>query len=133
MSDERLHEVTIGELKPYAVKVVVEVYDTRWPSWFADDRAEIVEVLGERALLVEHTGSTSVPGLPAKPVIDVLLVVPDSVNEPSYVPALQRLSYLLRIREPDWLEHRMLRRRVEDGDPHNINLHVFSRQHAADE
>jgi GrpB-like predicted nucleotidyltransferase (UPF0157 family) len=133
VDDDSLRAATIGELKPYAVKVIVVDYDPRWPSWFEDDRADIVAALGERALLVEHTGSTSVPDLPAKPVIDILLLVEDTADEPSYVPALEAAGFRLRIREPNWLEHRLLRRRIEDGDPHDVNLHVFSHQHAAEE
>ncbi|MPZ82259.1 MAG: hypothetical protein GEV28_18415 [Actinophytocola sp.] len=133
MDDEQLRAVTIGELAPYATKVVIEDYDPRWPAWFAEDRARILDALGERALSVEHTGSTSVPGLPAKPIIDVMLLVDDTADEPSYVPALVAAGYRLRIREPEWLEHRCLRRRVEDGDPHGVNLHVWSPRHAAEE
>jgi GrpB-like predicted nucleotidyltransferase (UPF0157 family) len=133
VDEESIRAATVGELEPYAVPVVVEDYDPEWPAWFEADRADIVGALGERALLVEHTGSTSVPGLAAKPVIDMLLLVADSADESSYVPALEAVGYRLRVREPDWLEHRVLRRRITDGDPHDVNLHVFSRQHAADE
>jgi GrpB-like predicted nucleotidyltransferase (UPF0157 family) len=133
VDDESIRAATIGELKPYGVKVVVEDYNPEWPSWFESDRAEIVAALGERALRVEHTGSTSVPGLAAKPTIDMVLVVADTADEASYVPALEAVGYRLRVREVDWLEHRMLRRRVEDGDPHNVNLHVFSPRYAATE
>jgi GrpB-like predicted nucleotidyltransferase (UPF0157 family) len=134
MDDDRLRAVTVGELAPYADKVVVEEYDPRWPEWFAAERVSITGALGERALLVEHTGSTSVPGLAAKPIIDILLLVADSADESGYLPALDEgAGYRLRIREPEWLEHRCLRRRVEDGDPYAVNLHVFSRRYAADE
>ena len=75
----------------------------------------------QRALLVEHTGSTSVPGLAAKPLIDILLVVPDSADEPAYVPALEAAGYVLRIREPDWYQHRVFK-----GPDTDVNLHVFS-------
>jgi GrpB-like predicted nucleotidyltransferase (UPF0157 family) len=78
-------------------------------------------VLGVRALRIEHTGSTSVPGLVAKPIIDILLVVAESANEDAYVPALEAAGYLLRIREPNWYEHRMFK-----GPDTEINLHVFS-------
>ncbi len=131
--DEQLRAVTIGEMRPYAVRVVVEDYDPRWPTWFEADRAEVVAALGERALLVEHTGSTSVPGLPAKPVVDILLLVEDTVDEQAYVPALESTGYVVRIREPGWMEHRLLNRRVERGDAHDVNLHVFSPRYAADE
>jgi len=70
---------------------------------------------------LEHTGSTSVPGLAAKPCIDMTLVVPDSSDESTYAPALEAAGYRLAIREPDWFEHRVFK-----GPDTNINLHVFS-------
>lgn len=76
-------------------------------------------------------GSTSVPGLAAKPIIDVLLQVPDSADEAAYVPALLDLGYRVRVREPQWLEHRVLSRRVEQGDPHSSNVHVLSPRYGA--
>jgi GrpB-like predicted nucleotidyltransferase (UPF0157 family) len=130
VDEESLRAVTIGDMTPYAAKVVIEDYNPAWPSWYDWDRARIEAVLGPAALSVEHVGSTSVPGLPAKPIIDMLLEVRDSVDEESYVPALEAAGYVLRIREPEWLEHRLLRRR---DTPHDVNVHVFSRQHAATE
>lgn len=128
--EESLRAVTIGEMAPYAEKVVVKDYDPAWPSWFEWDRARIEAALGDVALSVEHVGSTSVPNLPAKPVIDILLLVADSADEKSYVPALEASGYVLRIREPEWLEHRVLHRRT---DPHHVNLHVLSPRYAAEE
>ncbi|MFC8503291.1 GrpB family protein [Pedococcus sp. NPDC057267] len=116
----------VGSVEPYSVPVVVEDYDPAWPVLFQAERDTIRRALGATALTVEHVGSTSVPGLPAKPVIDVLLLVPDSSDEGAYLPALEEAGYTLRIREPDWLEHRVLYRRLEDGSPHNVNVHVFS-------
>jgi GrpB-like predicted nucleotidyltransferase (UPF0157 family) len=78
-------------------------------------------VLGDNTLRIEHVGSTAVPGLAAKPIIDMLLEVADSADEPAYVPPLQAAGYVLRIREPGWYEHRLLK-----GPAANINLHVFS-------
>jgi GrpB-like predicted nucleotidyltransferase (UPF0157 family) len=125
-SDEQLRAVTIGELKPYAEKVIIEEYNPEWPAWYAEEEAIIRAALGSLPIRIEHTGSTSVPGLAAKPIIDILLLLPDSADEPAYLPALERAGYLLRIREPDWYEHRCLKRRVEDGAPHSVNLHVHS-------
>ncbi len=96
-------------------------YDDAWPVRFEREARRIRTALGTRALLLEHAGSTSVPGLVAKPIIDVVLAVPDSTDEDDYVPALETEGYTLRIREPDWYEHRMLRK----VDP-SVNLHVFS-------
>jgi GrpB-like predicted nucleotidyltransferase (UPF0157 family) len=62
-----------------------------------------------------------VPGLAAKPIVDILLVVVDSADEPAYVPAMTAVGYVLRIREPDWYEHRLFK-----GPDTDINLHVFS-------
>jgi GrpB-like predicted nucleotidyltransferase (UPF0157 family) len=77
--------------------------------------------LDRRALRVEHVGSTSVPNLPAKPVIDILLVVADSANEAEYVQALEESGYQLRVREPNWYAHRMFK-----GPESKTNVHVFS-------
>jgi GrpB-like predicted nucleotidyltransferase (UPF0157 family) len=72
-------------------------------------------------VLVEHVGSTSVAGLAAKPIIDIVLAVADSADEAAYVASLEAQGYTLRIREPDWCEHRML-----EGSDADVNLHVFS-------
>jgi GrpB-like predicted nucleotidyltransferase (UPF0157 family) len=99
---------------------VVE-YDPNWPQLFSREQQRIHEILGDVALSVDHVGSTSVPGLAAKPIIDIDLVVPNSADESTYVPQLEAAGYLLIIREPDWHEHRCLK-----GPDTNINLHVFS-------
>src|ERR671921_1628721 len=101
--------------------VVIADYDPIWPHWFESAAFRIREALGDKALEIQHVGSTSVRGLPAKPLIDVNLVVADTTDENSYVPPLEAIGYELRIREPDWYEHRMLR-----GFDPPVNLHVFN-------
>jgi GrpB-like predicted nucleotidyltransferase (UPF0157 family) len=96
-------------------------YDPAWPGLFLREAARIRGALGGRVLLLEHVGSTSVPGLAAKPAIDILLVVPDSSAEAAYVPPLEAAGYELVIREPDWHEHRMLK-----GRARKVQVHVFS-------
>jgi GrpB-like predicted nucleotidyltransferase (UPF0157 family) len=103
------------------VRVSIVPYSKEWPRTFDVERDRIRSALGAVALDVHHAGSTSVPGLRAKPIIDVALVVPDSVDEGAYVPGLEAAGYVLRLREPDWFEHRLLRHE----DP-AVNLHVFS-------
>src|SRR5690606_23468257 len=76
--------------------------------------------LGFRVLSLEHVGSTAVPGLAAKPVIDVDLVVADPDDEDAYVPALVAAGFELRVREPWWFGHRVLR----TLQPRS-HLHVF--------
>jgi len=92
-----------------------------WPRLFEREKERIRSALGSKVLRIEHVGSTSVPGLCAKPIIDILLVVKDSSDEASYVPPLEEVGYRLRIREPEMLEHRMFK-----GPDTDINLHVFS-------
>ncbi|HEY8489384.1 MAG TPA: GrpB family protein [Dehalococcoidia bacterium] len=121
ISDAALQRVTVGRRKPHNAPVTLVEYDPRWPALFDREAGRIRAALGERALRVEHVGSTSVPGLCAKPVIDIVLVVADSADEPSYVPALEAAGYTLRIREPDWFQHRLLK-----GPDTAVNLHVFS-------
>jgi GrpB-like predicted nucleotidyltransferase (UPF0157 family) len=113
--------VTIGEPVLLAGPVEIVPYDPAWPAHFRRQAGRLRGALGERALLIEHAGSTSVPGLAAKPVIDVILAVAGSADEPSYVPALEQAGFVLRIREPGWFEHRLLK----GADP-ETNVHVFS-------
>jgi len=104
------------------VSIVLAEYDPRWPELFQQHAEHIRAALGEDVLRVEHIGSTSVPGLIAKPIIDILLVVENSACEASYLPALERVGYELRVREPEWHEHRMLRTPGRD-----MHLHVYSK------
>jgi GrpB-like predicted nucleotidyltransferase (UPF0157 family) len=101
--------------------IAVVEYDPQWPLVFAREADRITAALGTTAISVEHIGSTSVPGLAAKPIVDIDLVVPSSTDEAAYVPQLEAAGYLLIIREPNWHEHRMLK-----GTDSNVNLHVFS-------
>jgi GrpB-like predicted nucleotidyltransferase (UPF0157 family) len=117
--EERRREIIIGEVEPQAI--VVADYDPAWPGRFRREETKIRAALGEAALSVEHIGSTSVPGLAAKPIVDILLVVEDSGEEASYLPALEEAGYVLRVREPDFHEHRMFRTPEKD-----VHLHVYS-------
>ena len=94
--------------------------DPAWPAQFEVLATRIRSALGDRALAVEHVGSTSVPGLAAKPIIDIDLTVADPGDEPSYVPDLETAGFRLRMREPGWHEHRL----VVADDP-RANIHVF--------
>jgi GrpB-like predicted nucleotidyltransferase (UPF0157 family) len=120
-SEEEIRAYTIGEVTPLSGGILIVDYNPQWPALFAREADRIRSVLGSLALRIEHTGSTSVPGLAAKPLIDLLLVVADSAQEDAYAPALEAASYVLRIRELNWYEHRMFK-----GPDTDINLHVFS-------
>jgi GrpB-like predicted nucleotidyltransferase (UPF0157 family) len=96
-------------------------FDDAWAQQFARVAERIRAALGGVAVQVEHVGSTSVPGLAAKPIIDIVLAVPDSSDEAAYVPALEAAGYVLRIREPNWFEHRLFK-----GPDTDVNVHVFS-------
>ena len=121
MTEEQLRLSVVGELKPHDAPITLVEYDPTWPKISLREATRIKAAHGERAITVEHVGSTSVPGLVAKPIIDTLLVVADSADEPSYVPALEGAGYRLTIREPDWHQHRLFK-----GPDTNINLHVFT-------
>jgi GrpB-like predicted nucleotidyltransferase (UPF0157 family) len=121
LTEEQIRTCTIGALKSLSSRILIVDYDSRWPRLFAREADRIRAALGCRALRIEHTGSTSVPGLVAKPIIDILLVVNDSADEEMYVPPLVATGYLLHIRETNWYEHRMFR-----GPDTKINLHAFS-------
>jgi GrpB-like predicted nucleotidyltransferase (UPF0157 family) len=119
--DEELQKITVGTREPHNAPITLAAYDPDWPRLFDREADRLRSVLGNEALRIEHVGSTSVPGLMAKPIVDILLVVPDSADEPSYVPPLQTAGYVMRLREPEWFEHRLFR-----GPDTAINLHVLS-------
>lgn len=121
LTDEQIRTYTIGEPEPLSGRILIVDYNPQWPEMFKREADRIRTALGDRALRIEHTGSTAVPGVVAKPIIDVLLVVSDSGVEDEYVPALEAVGYVLRIRETNWFEHRMFK-----GPDTDMNLHVFS-------
>lgn len=102
-------------------QIIIADYDPAWPQQYEAHAQVIRDVLGSTLLRIEHIGSTSVPGLAAKPIIDILAVVPNSADESSYVPQLGAFGYSLRVREPSFFEHRMLRTTARD-----VHIHVFS-------
>jgi GrpB-like predicted nucleotidyltransferase (UPF0157 family) len=117
--EQRLRAAWVADPPRLDGPVRLDGYDPRWPALYEREAARIRSVLGERVLLLEHVGSTSVPGLAAKPIIDILLVVADPADEPGYVTPLERAGYRLVIREPGWHQHRVLK-----GPDTDINLHV---------
>jgi GrpB-like predicted nucleotidyltransferase (UPF0157 family) len=98
--------------------IVIVDYDPEWPARFERERERIRDALGVRARRIEHIGSTAVPGLAAKPIVDVLVTVGDPDDEAAFVPALEAAGYVLRVREPD---HRMLRTPERD-----VHVHVYA-------
>jgi GrpB-like predicted nucleotidyltransferase (UPF0157 family) len=114
-----MSDALIGGIEKRAI--VIAGYDPSWPEKFQKHAALITQALGSGALRIEHVGSTSVPGLAAKPIIDIVVVVADSSDDAAYLPALLAAGYVLRVREPDWHQHRMLRTPELD-----VHVHIFS-------
>lgn len=119
MADESLEMGLVGGVEKREIRIVE--YDPAWPEKFEKHAGIIAGALGAQALRVEHVGSTSVPGLAAKPIVDVLVVVADSADEPAYLARLEAAGYLLRVREPEWNEHRMCRTPERD-----VHVHIYS-------
>jgi len=105
---------------PSPTKVALVAYDPSWPDRYATLAGEIRAALGDVVLDLDHVGSTAVPGLAAKDVIDIDLTVADPKDEATYIPALEAIGWRHVVREPSWHEHRVL----SHGKPH-ANLHVF--------
>jgi GrpB-like predicted nucleotidyltransferase (UPF0157 family)/GNAT superfamily N-acetyltransferase len=120
-TEQEIRAAHVGEVTPLRGHVLLVDYDPRWPGLFEREAVRIRRALDARALRVEHVGSTSVPALAAKSVIDIVLVVTDSAHEGAYVPALEAAGYRLHVREPDWHQHRMFK-----GSDPDVNLHTFS-------
>ncbi|MBH1432603.1 GrpB family protein [Stenotrophomonas maltophilia] len=109
----------LGAPQPEVLQVVA--WSPLWSDQFENERARLQAALGGLVLGIEHVGSTAVPGLPAKPVLDIDLLLAAPADEAAYVPRLQALGYVLTVREPSWYQHRMLRL-----DEPRVNLHVFA-------
>lgn len=108
---------------PEALVVGLHEYDARWPDVFAAHRARIAAALAPLDVRIEHIGSTSVPGLAAKPIVDLVVVVPDVTAESEYLDALLDAGYVLRVREPG---HRLVRTPERD-----VHVHVYGHGAAA--
>jgi GrpB-like predicted nucleotidyltransferase (UPF0157 family) len=119
MAEETPETGLVGGAEKREIKIAD--YDPDWPKQFERHAERIADALGASALRIEHIGSTSVPGLAAKPIIDILVVVPDSADESAYLPRLEAAGYVLRVREPDWNEHRMFRTPEQD-----VHIHIYS-------
>ncbi|GAA4836370.1 GrpB family protein [Luteimicrobium xylanilyticum] len=94
----------IGGIEKREIRIVPA--DPAWPGRFEAERDRIRTALGARAMRIDHVGSTSVPGLAAKPIVDIDLSVADVEDEDDYLPALLDAGYVLRVREPG---HRLVR------------------------
>jgi GrpB-like predicted nucleotidyltransferase (UPF0157 family) len=119
MTEEQIRAAWVVERPRLDGPITLAEYDPAWPGLFEREATRIRAALGDRVVMLEHTGSTSVPGLAAKPIIGMILVVADPADEPAYEPDLQAAGYTLAIREPDWNQHRMFK-----GPDTDVNLHV---------
>jgi GrpB-like predicted nucleotidyltransferase (UPF0157 family) len=111
----------IGGMRVHNAPITLVKYSAEWPALFIREANRVRATLDNRVLMLEHVGSTSVPGIAAKPIIDMILAVADSADESTYVPAMESAGYVLRIREPEWHQHRLFK-----GPDTDINLHVYS-------
>ncbi len=118
---EKLARHTIGRPQKLTRPIELAAYDPGWPAAYGREASRISAILGERVVRIAHVGSTSVPGLAAKPIVDIVLEVPDSSDEASYVPAMEAGGYRLRIREAGWFQHRLFK-----GSDTDVNVHTFS-------
>lgn len=112
-----------GEVAPGAFPtrpVELAEPDPAWPARFEAEATRVRDALGAVAVRIEHVGSTAVPGLPAKPIIDIDLQVVDTAAEDAYVPPLVAAGFALVLREPWWDGHRMFL-----GEGGGSHLHVF--------
>ena len=101
---------------------IVAPQNAGWAAAFDALENRIVAALGDTAVAVHHTGSTSVPDLPAKDIIDIDLVVKDAADEAAYVDKLEQAGFKFILREPAWHQHRFF----YTYSPRAVNLHVWS-------
>lgn len=107
-----------GAPEPRPIEILE--YDPAWPLLAAEVIDRLRAALGMRALRIDHVGSTSVPRLPAKPVIDIDVTLADTADEPGWLPLLENAGFTLTIREPWWCGHRLVK-----ADAPDANVHLF--------
>ena len=119
--ERRRPDVTTVELVggPERLRVGLHDYDERWVGVFREHRDRIRSALATVDVAIEHIGSTSVPGLAAKPIVDIVVAVADITAEEDYLDALLAAGYELRVREPG---HRLVRTPARD-----VHVHVYER------
>ena len=121
VTEAELNRIWVTPVPRLDGKIFLADYDPAWPALYEREASRIRSLLGERVRRIEHVGSTSVPGLAAKPQIDIVLVVDDPAEEAAYLPPLEAAGYTLVIREPELHEHRVCK-----GPDTNINLHIHA-------
>ena len=120
-SRPRRPDVTTVELVggAEALELGLHDHDGRWAQTYLEHRGRIREALAAVDVQVEHIGSTSVPGLAAKPIVDVVVAVEDITAEEDHLDALLAAGYELRVREPG---HRLVRTPARD-----VHVHLYGR------
>ena len=108
---------------PEAIAVELHGYDERWPELYLEHRRRIADALAGSDVDIEHIGSTAVPGLAAKPIIDIVVAVEDITAEEDYLDPLLAAGYELRVREP---RHRLVRTPARD-----VHVHLYERDDPA--
>lgn len=106
--------------------VIVVDYDPRWPVRFAGEAARLAPVLGDILVAIHHIGSTSIPGMAAKPIIDIMPVVRQIELVDPCNPAMQTLGYEARG------EYGIAGRRYfvkGQGNDRSHHVHVFAADH----
>ena len=99
---------------PEGGRVRLSPYRPQWAERFAAERERIAGALGPAAERIEHVGSTSVPDLDAKPIVDILVAVADPAD-PAVGSALEAAGYVLRVDEE---RHRLFRTPARDVHVH---------------
>ena len=114
--DRYLDAVLVGGRE--SARIMIAAYDPGWVARFARERDRLAAALEDQARRIEHVGSTSVPELGAKPIVDILVTVATVEPDTELVAAMERAGYPLRVREPG---HRMFRTPQRD-----VHVHVLA-------
>ena len=103
--------------------VIILPYDPAWPSLYTAEKERILNEIGQYVVNIEHMGSTAVPGLAAKPVIDILIGVRSLADAPLFIPSLLPLGYDYVNRYEDEMPFRRYLHRKINGE-HTHHLHM---------
>jgi len=108
---------------PSSAPIIVVPYDPEWPLQYEEEKARILAAIAPYVVCMEHMGSTAIPGLAAKPVIDILIGVRSLADAPFFLPPLASLGYeYIQKHEVIFPERRYLHRLVNGQHTHHLHM-----------
>jgi GrpB-like predicted nucleotidyltransferase (UPF0157 family) len=108
--------------------VIIEDYNPDWSREFEREKEKLLKILNGKIISIEHIGSTSVKGLGAKPILDIMVGVNNLEEVDEFIEPLKRIGYEF-VRHKDFPERRFFRRGQWRAGTHHLHIYQFKSKH----